>query len=165
MHIPNFQALCLAALLTTPAAAATTFEFIPENPELVPVLWNYREMATRTVIGCRQWDVLQGTGWFQATWYSDYTPVLQGSFYTVTLKQKLAAKICAAKMDQYNSVRMEAGELRGSFSINPNGVASETSISCRPNPEGTEYTSLSCDEAHVSVPENGTVRIHIRYEE
>jgi hypothetical protein len=68
-------------------------------------------------------------------------------------------------MDQYNSVRMEAGDLRGSFSIHPDGLASETSISCRPNPEGTEYTSLSCDEAHVFVPENGIVRIHIRFEE
>jgi hypothetical protein len=165
MRIPALQAFCLAALLSTPAAAATTFEFIPNAEGLAPVLWNYREVATRTVIGCRQWDVLQGTGWFQATWYSDYAPTRQGSAYMVTLKPKLAAKICAAKMDRYNSVRMEAGELRGSFSINPDGLASETSISCRPNPEGTEYTSLSCDEAHVFVPENGTVRIHIRYEE
>jgi hypothetical protein len=165
MRIPTLHALFTAAFLSTPAAAATTFEFIPDTEGLVPVLWNYREVATRTVIGCRQWDVLQGTGWFQATWYSDYTPALQGSVYTVTPKPKLAAKICAAKMDQYNSVRMEAGDLRGSFSIHPDGLASETSISCRPNPEGTEYTSLSCDEAHVFVPENGIVRIHIRFEE
>jgi hypothetical protein len=152
------------ALLSSPALAATTFEFIPDHPELIPALWNYREVATRTVIGCRQWDVLQGTGWFQATWYTDYTPVAQGNVYTVTPKQKLAAKICAAKMDPYNSVRMEAGELRGSFSIHPDGFASETRISCRPDPEGSEYNSLVCDEAHVAVPENGTVRIFMRFE-
>lgn len=164
MRLTSFRALGLMVLLSSPAAA-TTFEFIPDHPELVPVLWNYREMATRTVIGCRQWDVLQGTGWFQATWYSDYAPAFQGKAYTVTPKQSLAAKICAAKMDQYNSVRMEAGSLRGSFSINPDGIASETSISCRPDPEASEYETLVCDEAHVAVPNNGTVRIYIRYEE
>jgi hypothetical protein len=164
MHPTSFKALCLVALLSSPAAA-TTFEFIPDHSELVPVLWNYREMATRTVIGCRQWDVLQGTGWFQATWHIDYTPVAQGNVYSVTHKQKLAAKICAAKMDQYNRVRMEAGSLRGSFSVIPDGFANETSISCRPNPEAEEYNNLACDEAHVAVPNNGTVRIYIRYQE
>lgn len=165
MPITPLKALSLMVLLSSPAMAATTFEFIPDHPELVPALWNYREVATRTVIGCRQWDVLQGTGWFQATWYSDYEPTAQGGVYSVTPRQKLGAKICAARMDQYNSVRMEAGPWRGSFSIHPDGLENETSITCRVHPEKPEYESLVCDEAHVAVPGNGTVRIFIRYED
>jgi len=165
MRAPFFKALSLLALLSTPAAAATTFEFVSEQNAVVPVLWNYRELATRTVIGCRQWDVLQGSGWFQATWYTDYTPLAEGNVYKVKHQQKLGPKICAAKMDQYNSVRVEAGALRGSFSVNPDGFANETSVTCRPNPAGSEYDNLVCDEAHVAVSGQGTVRIFIRYED
>jgi hypothetical protein len=164
MRLKFFKALGLMSLLSS-TAAATTFEFVSEHNTVVPVLWSFREVATRTVIGCRQWDVLQGTGWFQATWHTEYTPEAQENVYRVTPKQKLAAKICAAKMDPYNRVRVEAGELRGSFALIPDGFASETSIVCRARPEGTEYDNLVCDEAHVSVPERGTVRIFIHYQD
>lgn len=165
MRFHSLKVLGLTAWLATPAMA-TTFEFVSAENEVVPVLWAYREVATRTFLGCRQWDVLQGTGWFQATWHTEYTPVLEDhDTYTVTPRQNLAAKICAAKMDAYNSVRVEAGDLRGFFPINPDGQSSETEVTCRPNPEGSEYDSLVCDEAHVAVSEKGTVRIYIRFEE
>ncbi|HYX38187.1 MAG TPA: hypothetical protein VE954_34230 [Oligoflexus sp.] len=164
MRIKSLKALGLMVLLSSPAAA-TTFEFVAENNEVIPVLWNYREVATRKVVGCRQWDVLQGTGWFQATWYTDYTPKADNTLYTVEPKPTLGARICAARMDAYNSVRVEAGALRGSFSVNPDGLSNETTITCRPNPAGTEYDNLVCDEAHVALSAQGTVRIVIRYED
>jgi hypothetical protein len=164
MRLNLFKVIGLMSLLSSPAVA-TTYEFVSEDNLAIPVLWNYREMATRTVIGCRQWDVLQGTGWFQATWHTEYTPEADGNVYRVTPTPKLAAKLCAAKMDQYNRMRVEAGALRGSFSVIPDGFASEASIICRPRPEGTEYDNLVCEDAHVSVPERGTVRVIIHYQE
>ncbi len=166
------QLLILANLLAiSPLASAISFEFAPDRSELVPTVWTQREVSTRGILGCRQWDILQGTGWFPATFYTEYSPSLSNGIYRVEHKQKWPAKLCAAKMDAYNTVRLEMrsdlveeGLLRGFFHINPNGISNETTINCRFNPASTSDT-LSCDEAQVLVPKEGSVRIHIHLED
>ena len=170
MRILPILILAITATVSS-FASAISFEFAPDRSELVPTAWTQREVSTSGILGCRQWDVLQGTGWFPATFYTEYTPVLNNGIYRVEHKQKWTAKFCAAKMDAYNTVRLEMrsdlveeGLLRGFFHINPNGISNETTINCRFNPAST-YDTLSCDEALVSVPKEGSVRINLHFED
>lgn len=157
INMPNLFIL-FAILSFSSIASARSFTFVTDRPELVPVEWNYREVAShRNFPGCQGWDFLQGTGWFPSTWYTDYTPVLEQGAYTVETKHSsLRAKYCAAKMDPYNALRMELDNsegvntpLHGFVAIVPDGMSNDVTVECSIDLQSEVADLLVCGKAHV----------------
>jgi len=125
---------------------------------LIATDWQYREVATKKIWGCYDYDFLQNSGWFLATWYKTYVFVPTPAGQTVQLEQTVRAKLCNAKMDAFNyvGVKLEtkAGPITGSFRVIPTGTKSSASAVCK-DTNGT----LVCSNAYVKVPTSGAITV------
>ncbi len=155
-----------------PLSAGLALSIAPDASGIVPSTWEYRELSTRNIFGCNDYDILQGTGWFPATWYKTYPFMAAGDTFVVNLEHTFRAFLCAAQMDPYNSVYVErvdagavGGKLAGRFGVVPDGTSGETTITCMRNPSGDPDRTLTCEDAHVRLPAKGTMTVHIRFQE
>ncbi len=167
---PSFYlALVLVGGVSAPLWAQS-FTFVPDREELSVTVWHYREVSTRTWLpGCMLPDVLQGTGWFPNTFYTDYSPRATAEGFEVILEPGKMARYCAAQMDAYNSLRLELsrsdapdGVWGGSFSVIPDAAAGkEATVHCRLQISEDPLASLLCEPAHIRLEKNGAYRIFI----
>ena len=156
-------ALCLLAI---PSAHAATLIVSTGSDYVAAVDWEYRSVATRHWLGCWQYDVLQGSGWYPSTYYNTYTPEQSGYDYRFTTDSGFWRNYCAAQMDQYNHVRLQYqgidGTLyQGSFRVIPDGDSRETNIECWIDESRDSYNQLDCDDPHVIWSNSGTTTINI----
>ncbi len=111
--------LSVAAILVSSSAFARikTATVTVSDPALKPTQFTLREQTTRSWLpGCTHYDVLQGTGWFPATFYFNADPSQQADgvyFYKVPQPSPLS-KYCAAKTDNVaNGLSMEYKNAQG----------------------------------------------------
>jgi hypothetical protein len=143
------------------------------SPGLAAQQWFYREVATRKVWGCYDYDVLQRTGWSLATWYRTYTFAPSAAGPVVNLERTLRASACSARMDGVNDVTVSlatpAGPVTGSFRVVPDGAASAAAVRCTradtPFVDDTGATrtasALACTDARVKLPASGPMTVTI----
>lgn len=109
---------------------------------LVPAGWQYREIAKRTWLpGCYLYDVLQGSGWFPATFYKDVEPDVSfdGQTYTyITGNRSWHAGYCGAEMDTVGNYVFldvlddsQALVASGTFNVIGLGDSQHAQVHCR----------------------------------
>jgi hypothetical protein len=145
----------------------------PLTAGLQPQQWHYVETATRKVIGCYDYDVLQGSGWYLATWRRTYDFVAAASGPTVNLQRTLRASACAARMAPFNEVTVSlataAGPVEGFFRVLPTGATASAAVTCTKVDSSfvdssgrTQVSSrLACTDAAVKVPTSGAMTVTV----
>jgi len=139
---------------------------------LVPQQWLYREIATHKVVGCYDYDYLQGSGWFLASWNRTYPFIASAAGPVVNLQRTARATACLAKMDEFNHVNMSlaasTGPVAGSSRVVPGGASTFASATCKrvcytvTNEIGTQTGSrLDCTDARVRVPASGAMTVTV----
>lgn len=157
------------------ALSSTGFSLVVRSasPGLAAEQWLYRETATRSAPGCYDYDVLQRTGWYPATWHRTYpfTPSATGA--VVRLERTPRAAVCAARMDANNEVVVTLdgprGRISGSFQVVPDGSSDAASARCARvetsfvDDRGATRaeSALSCSDAHVQVPGSGAMTVTV----
>lgn len=173
MRIVEFWVLLFAFTHVAFAASAGTLVVSPESEDLIVTQWNHREVATRNWFGCREYDFLQGTGWYSSTWHNDFEPAFDvdddDNVYTFETKRTWRQRYCASEMDQYNYVQLEwidadGTVLHGRFSVIPGGQSDDVEIGCSVNHSNDPYNAITCDDAVVSWSADGTYYIDIFWE-
>jgi hypothetical protein len=154
-----YTSLVLSLLLTSTAAAgAASLKVKPASPHVQVETFEYRRVATRNWLGCWHWDVLQGTGWFRATWYHliDLVAGDKGSLGELALGWY--EWYCGAQIDQYNAVTFTWTDpadatrvYRGAFSIAPDSDATSDVVGCELVAPDDEWNALSCTTAHAAL--------------
>jgi hypothetical protein len=153
------------------AASAGTLVVSPSSEDVVVTQWNHREVATRNWLGCREYDFLQGTGWYSSTWHNDFESIFDDyeNAYTFETKRTWRQRYCASEMDQYNYVQVEwidanGTVLHGRFSIVPGGQSDDVEIECSVSHSNDPYNAITCDDAVVSWRSGSTVYVDIIWE-
>lgn len=151
-----------------PLSTGIRFAFEGSDPNLVPGVWEYREVAARNWIGCQSYDVLQGMGWYPTTWYRSISPILEGGKYMYSIDRTFRAVYCGARMDAYNALGLRfpdpaapGGYLVGYVAVIPDGNSADVAVRCRKDTSRGALNTLWCDEAHVKVPSKGTVAVRL----
>lgn len=92
-------------------ARPKTLTVISNSKNLVPTTLGFREQTTKSWLpGCSWYDILQNTGWFPATFYTDTYPVESTDqvFEFQFKKRSPLALYCAAKTDNVaNGISLE----------------------------------------------------------
>ena len=163
--------MAFVCYLISPGSQAGTLIVVPSDENLVALQWTYREVSTRNWFGCWWWDVLQGAGWFPATWYQDIEPEVEDGTYSFTTRDNLHARYCNAQMDSTNRIRLAVHDedetilLQGGFSVIPDGDSQEAVIRCVPTDTQDEWNSLACEDAHVAWANSRPIVVHIIWDE
>lgn len=149
------RTLILLIALSSPASAAS-LRVEASSPNVTVETFEFRRVATRSWLGCWHWDVLQGTGWFRATWHH-LVELVAGS---AELPYGWYEWYCDARIDQYNAVRFTwtdpadaARVYRGSFMIEPGSVATDDVVGCELVAPADEWNHITCTAAHVALDE------------
>lgn len=162
------------AISTSEEAISTGVSLVVNSRStgLVAENWTYREVATRKVWGCYDYDVLQRSGWFLATWYRTYPFTASAAGPVVKLDRTVRAYACGARMDEFNYVNMSlatpTGPVTGSFRVVPGGTSTSATVTCKrvdytvTNELGTSNGSqLECTDARVKVPSSGAMTVAV----
>ena len=130
------------------------------NAEVTFGSMQYREQSTRNFLpGCYHYDVLQGSGWFPATFYQDIEPKTydQGIQYEIP-KRSWLARYCGAETDNvanYISIKIQI-----------EGKTLYRGIPLKFNEEGdteaqTNCSSDSCPQVFFS--EEANLHLHVNF--
>jgi hypothetical protein len=164
------------AVTTSEDSLATGVSLVvkPLTAGLAPQQWHYVETATRKVVGCYDYDVLQGSGWYLATWRRTYGFAAASAAPTVNLERTLRAAACAARMSPLNEVTVSlsttAGPVDGFFRVLPTGSTSSAAVTCKKvdssfvDELGRTRTAsrLDCTDAAVKLPTSGAMTVTVR---
>lgn len=161
MKIPSilFAVLAVLAVLIggTSVASANTLVIEPTSSNLVPLTFDYRFDATRRWLGCYQYDVLQGSGWYASAWYHTATLTQVDGDYEARFQRTWQERYCAADMGPYNYVNFvwtspsdSTLQYRGVMQIHAGASASVDEVTCRLIDPTSPYNAIECDAAEVS---------------
>ncbi len=157
-------ATALTALTST--AAATTLIVEPVTPGITVDRIEYRFVSTRDWLGCWQWDVLQGSGWFRATWWHETDLEADGDSFVAELERNWYAQYCDARMDEINGVWFTwtnpedpTDTYQGRFTIDPTGEGDTDAVTCALTDADSDWNNFECGTAAVEVTPAGDVAI------
>ena len=158
----------LLALLCSKSAYAGTLVITSDDNNLVPLEWEYKEIATRQWLpGCSWWDFLQASGWFPATWFSYYTPSAEATSYRFETRSTWARRYCGSSLNEYNHVRMNYTDVvngtvyEGSFRVIPGGANNHVNIQCWIDDSNDYGRPLQCENPTVDWDDRDTTTIDI----
>lgn len=165
-------------LLFAGATRATPeFRFEVSEAALKPVRFEFHEKATRTWLpGCGQPDLVQG-GWIPVSARYDQIPQsIAPNLFQVRVQRgffrTLWVKLCAARFDEQNFVRLEHGlspatRRFAAFQIDPRGSAMDATSVCAltPNTPASASEPLGCSRPSLKTQGTGTVFVRIVWQE
>lgn len=164
------QSVAAAALIvgSSSTALANTLIIEPTSANLVPVSFEYRFDAARKWLGCFQYDVLQGSGWYPGAWYhtANFTPV--DGEYEAEFSRTWTERYCAATMGIYNYVQIEwtnpndpSEVYHGVMQIDAGGSQPFDEVTCKLADPSSPWNAIECQTAAVSFSGKGDATILI----
>lgn len=168
-HSKYSMAAVVAIAGVSSTASANTLVVEPTSENVVIENFEYRYDAVRRWVGCWQYDILQGSGWYPSAWYHTAEMTYVDGDYQAKFQPTLLERYCAAEMTYLNYVQIvwtdpnDASRVyRGVMQIDARGATAFDEVSCVLADPESPYNAIECERAYVNLSaRTATIVLHI----